>query len=442
MKRILTFLGCVLIFLLGACANMKDRFHVDKATAKSSREIRFNEAKELVEKMATLSDQRAWFDLEQVFANHTVYNYGTPEILTPTQIVDRWKPVLSYFTRTNQDISNFQFRETQGRILGSANFTQYHERKSDVTLRGQYSFEFTRNKENQLRIMRITMIPGSAIGDEALLRQARKVSPPEKYSYTTETVNFISKENKLSGWLLKPLNPKSRDVIVISGPLMTVKEQVAYPYAKKFVEKGFPVLVFDSTGFGESEGAVRNQETPISKIKDLLASVDYLTARTEYEHSKINLIGIDASAGYTAHEAAADPRISRLVLVAPTFIGDDKVDILLTDYYVNSDRGDMPQGHSQLTAATLKSWTGFDATPAAAQIRVPTLLIDSVDGLDSVGVKRFISQLRIKPELKTVKAEHEDFYDRSAQMTVVVNSATDFFNKDIILEPLRQAQEE
>ena len=63
MKRILTFLGCVLIFLLGACANMKDKSQMDKATAKSSREMRFIEAKKLVEKMATLSDQRAWFDL-------------------------------------------------------------------------------------------------------------------------------------------------------------------------------------------------------------------------------------------------------------------------------------------------------------------------------------------------------------------------------------------
>jgi hypothetical protein len=327
-------------------------------------------------------------------------------------------------------------------MLGSANFVQYHQGKSEVTVRGQYEFEFIRNNDKQLRIMRIRMIPGSAIGNEKLLKEASKRSPTEKISYTVETVTFMSKDNKLMGWLLKPLNPKSRDVIVIGGPLMTVKEQVAYPYAKMFVEKGFPVFVFDSNGFGESEGSVRFQERPMTKMNDLLASVNYLTMRAEYEHSKINLIGVDVSAGYVSYVASAEPRISRLILVAPTFVQERSEDVLRSDYYVNLDRGGIPQWSTQTSVDSLKPFIGFDAIPAASQIRVPTLFIDSPEGLAGTGVKKFISMLRIRPEIKMLKGQHDDFYDQSTQMEFVVNRSMDFLNKEIVVEPLRQAQEE
>ena len=70
---------------------------------------------------------------------------------------------------------------------------------------------------------------------------------------------------RLSGILYLPdqfdLN-KDYPAIVVTGPMLSVKEQAQSIYAKKLTEEGYVTLVFDGSYFGESQGQPRQQELP------------------------------------------------------------------------------------------------------------------------------------------------------------------------------------
>ena len=87
MKWHLLFLSYVLALFLSACANKRNNPVGDNKTPPTVREITFNEAKGLADRMARFADQRSWFELEQLFASRVVYDFGSPELLTPTQVV-------------------------------------------------------------------------------------------------------------------------------------------------------------------------------------------------------------------------------------------------------------------------------------------------------------------------------------------------------------------
>ena len=56
---------------------------------------------------------------------------------------------------------------------------------------------------------------------------------------------------------------KERQPAVITmGSWLTVKEQMATTYARRFAELGYTAFVFDFTGFGESRGEPRQTEIP------------------------------------------------------------------------------------------------------------------------------------------------------------------------------------
>ena len=57
--------------------------------------------------------------------------------------------------------------------------------------------------------------------------------------------------------------------VVVTGPMLSVKEQAQSVYAKRLTEAGYVTLVFDSSYFGESEGTPRGQELPDVKETDI-----------------------------------------------------------------------------------------------------------------------------------------------------------------------------
>ena len=80
----------------------------------------------------------------------------------------------------------------------------------------------------------------------------------------TQKVVFVNKElnTRLAGLLRLPdCFDLSLDypAVVVTGPMLSLKEQVQSVYAEKLTEKGFVTLVFDGTYFGESEGTPRGR---------------------------------------------------------------------------------------------------------------------------------------------------------------------------------------
>ena len=74
----------------------------------------------------------------------------------------------------------------------------------------------------------------------------------------TQKVVFLNKKLNLrmAGLLYLPENfdlSKNYPAVVVTGPMLSVKEQAQSVYAKRLTENGYVTLVFDGVYFGESE---------------------------------------------------------------------------------------------------------------------------------------------------------------------------------------------
>ena len=87
-----------------------------------------------------------------------------------------------------------------------------------------------------------------------------------------QKVVFMNKELnlRLAGLLYLPTDfdlRKNYPAVVVTGPMLSVKEQAQSVYAKRLTEAGYVTLVFDGAYFGESEGMPRGQELPDVKLR-------------------------------------------------------------------------------------------------------------------------------------------------------------------------------
>ena len=83
----------------------------------------------------------------------------------------------------------------------------------------------------------------------------------------TQKVVFMNKQLNLRlAGLLRIPEPfdlsKNYPAVVVTGPMLSVKEQAQSVYAERLTEDGYVTLVFDGSYFGESEGLPRGQELP------------------------------------------------------------------------------------------------------------------------------------------------------------------------------------
>ena len=116
----------------------------------------------------------------------------------------------------------------------------------------------------------------------------------------TQKVVFVNQalNTRLAGLLYIPDGfdlSRNYPAVVVTGPMLSVKEQAQSVYAKQLTEAGYVTLVFDGTYFGESEGAPRGQELPDVKESDIEGAVDYLTSLPYVDSEWIGGLGICGS---------------------------------------------------------------------------------------------------------------------------------------------------
>src|SRR5687768_6789410 len=112
---------------------------------------------------------------------------------------------------------------------------------------------------------------------------------------------FHSQGVPLAGRILRntaSFDERQRAVIAM-GSWLTVKEQMASIYARRFAQLGYTALVFDFAGFGQSHGEPRRTEMPARKIADIEAAVQFLRTLAFVEPDRIGCIAVCASAQYT-----------------------------------------------------------------------------------------------------------------------------------------------
>jgi fermentation-respiration switch protein FrsA (DUF1100 family) len=297
----------------------------------------------------------------------------------------------------------------------------------------------------------------------AALVAATFASPADAAS--SKRVVFESGGQRLVGDLYLPdgYKPGSRlPAVVVTGAWMTVKEQMPARYAAELADRGYAALAFDFRGWGQSEGAQRQLESPTLKTEDIAAAAAFLASRPEVDPGRIGGLGICASAGYMAGAVAASPHLRSLALVAPwlhdrtivdqVYGGPDGVAKLVstgrraaaqfartgasmlvpaasaTDrraimfqaaYYTDADRGLIPEWRNEFDLASWEGWLTFDALAIAPRLASkPTAIVHSEAAAIPQGARSFYGKLSgPKRELWLDGVSQLDFYDRQAPVT-------------------------
>ncbi len=138
----------------------------------------------------------------------------------------------------------------------------------------------------------------------------------------TQKVFFKNKDLdlRLAGLLYTPdgLDAHSAcPAIVVTGPMLSIKEQAQSVYAKRLAELGYVTLVFDGSYFGESEGEPRQQELPSVKESDIEGAVDFLTSLPFVDPKRIGGLGICGSGSYMSVAGVKEPRLKAIAAIVP-----------------------------------------------------------------------------------------------------------------------------
>jgi len=267
--------------------------------------------------------------------------------------------------------------------------------------------------------------------------------------------------------------------VIVQGSLSSVKEQMSRTYAEKLAGQGLVALAFDYAHYGESGGEPRQLESPADKLSDLRAAVSYLTALPYVQ--AVGMVGICTSAGNAAFLAAVDLRVKALATVAAFLPSPDLYDRLYGqeeiarrkaraaesrrryeqtgevdlvpvysetdqtavnygpagsyDYYLNTERGNVPSYRNQAAVMGLEEFLEFDPVGQAPTITVPTMVVHSDGCAFPDQAKRFYEGLKGDKELVWADGNHYDYYDSPAQIDNAVANVTRFFRTHLAAQP-------
>lgn len=138
----------------------------------------------------------------------------------------------------------------------------------------------------------------------------------------TQKVVFVNKQlgTRMAGLLRLPAGfnlSQNYPAVVVTGPMLSVKEQAQSVYAERLTAAGFVTLVFDGTYFGESEGEPRQQELPDVKQSDIEGAVDFLVSLPYVDNNRIGGLGICGSGSYMSVAGVKEPRLKAITAIVP-----------------------------------------------------------------------------------------------------------------------------
>lgn len=126
---------------------------------------------------------------------------------------------------------------------------------------------------------------------------------------------------KLRGWLYAPSAGKGRHpAITMAHGYAGVKDHIE-PFAQRFAENGFVVLLHDHRSFGASDGEPRQDVDPWRQIGDWRRAISFLETREIVDPKRIGLWGTSYAGGHAIVLGATDRRLRCVVAQVPTISG-------------------------------------------------------------------------------------------------------------------------
>lgn len=307
------------------------------------------------------------------------------------------------------------------------------------------------------------------------MNRTRPETPRGPFVTTRQKVTFPSGTATLTGTLFLPDSPAPAPGIVVAGTWTSVKELMADRYAEQLAERGYAALSFDFTGFGESGGEPRDVEDPAAKVRDIHHAVTFLAAHPAVDGARLGALGICAAAMYMAGNAADDPRVGSLALVAPwlhdaaiceaayggadavaekiktarqaraRFAETGEVDYVPVvsatdpraampydiDFYLNPARGGIPAWPNRFAVMAWEDWLTYDSLAHAPRIAQPTVLVHSEDAAIPDGARRFHAGLAGPKAIMWTEGTQFDFYDQEPQVTLAADTAAAHFGRTL-----------
>jgi len=138
-----------------------------------------------------------------------------------------------------------------------------------------------------------------------------RVAPVQK-------VSFYSDGIRLDGMLYTPQDiapGERRAAAVLLAGFTYLKSLLLPDIAKALNAAGYPALVFDYRGFGDSDGP-RWRLLPTEQVADARAALTFLADQPQVDPERMVLVGVSLGGANAIAAAAMDPRVSAVVTIA------------------------------------------------------------------------------------------------------------------------------
>lgn len=289
---------------------------------------------------------------------------------------------------------------------------------------------------------------------------------------TIQNVTFKNKalDLRLAGQLYLPAEfdgTKNYAAIVVTGPMLSIKEQAQATYANLLAEAGYIALTFDGAYFGESEGLPRQQELPDVKETDIEGAVDFLESLPYVDNNRIGGLGICGSGSYMSVADVKEPRLKAITAVVPAisdistspmtnfFMPEDEVRAAKETYengtgelvhlnfqpcafeegaqYYYSARGNRPRWSNQVVAWSQLELIKYNVTEIMKEMTKPYLVITAENAWSQPASREIFDAAKstVKEWVVIPEASHFDMYDLYPFVDEAVEAILPFFNDNL-----------
>lgn len=139
-----------------------------------------------------------------------------------------------------------------------------------------------------------------------------------------QDIEFSSHGTRCRAWLYRPADLAAgtpRPCIVMAHGLGGTRDAGLEPYARKFCEAGYFVLLFDYRHFGASDGEPRQLLSIGKQLDDWAAAIAHARSLPQVDAARIALWGSSFSGGHVIVAAARDGKVAAVSSQGPMMDG-------------------------------------------------------------------------------------------------------------------------